>query len=113
MTSKGFPPAVLNLVRQRADGWCERCGLKRGYEFHHRRPRGMGGSKLADTNMTSNALFLCRDCHADIESERTAAINQGWLVSQNESPADIPVRYRGDWVYLDDLGNMQRVQGTL
>jgi 5-methylcytosine-specific restriction protein A len=113
VTSKGFSPAVLSAVRQRANGWCERCGLKRGYEFHHRRPRGMGGSKLANTNMTSNALMLCRDCHADIESERTAAINQGWLITQNHSPTDIPVYYRGAWVYLDDLGNLQPVQETL
>lgn len=113
MTSKGFPPAVLNLVRERAGGWCERCGLKRGYEFHHRRPRGMGGSRLDDTNVASNALLLDRDCHADIESERAEAINQGWLVTQNHPPIDIPVRYRGAWVYLDDLGGLKRIEQEL
>lgn len=109
----GFPAAVRGLVRQRADSFCEKCGLSRGYEFHHRRPRGMGGSRLEDTNVASNCLLLCRDCHANIESERAAAVNQGWLVTQTGCPADIPVRYRGAWVYLDDLGNLQPVQETL
>lgn len=113
MKQTGFPPGVRAAVRARADSWCERCGLKRGTEHHHRRPRGAGGSKRDDTNVPSNALLLCHDCHQDIESERTEAINQGWLVNQNHSPADIPVRYRGKWVYLDDLGNLQPVQDVI
>lgn len=113
MKQTGFPAGVRTAVRARADGYCERCGLKRGTETHHRRPRGAGGSKRDDTNVASNALLLCHDCHEDIESERTHAINQGWLVTQNHCPAGIPVYYRGDWVYLDDLGNVRRVQGEL
>jgi 5-methylcytosine-specific restriction protein A len=109
----GFSNEVRALVRARADGFCERCGLKRATEFHHRRPRGMGGTNRDDTNTASGCLHLCHDCHTDIESERTAAINQGWLVAQNHPPADIPVYYRGAWVYLDDVGGMQRVQETL
>lgn len=110
----GFPPGVRAAVRARSDAWCERCGRQRGTEYHHRRPRGMGGTNRADSNTASACLHLCADCHRDIESHRDTAINQGWLVTQNHSPADIPVLYRGAaWVYLDDLGNLQRVQETL
>lgn len=103
----GFSAAVRATIRQRADGWCEKCGVRRGIQAHHRRPRGMGGSKLDDTNTASNALLLCGDCHADIESNRDVAVNHGWLVTQQNNPVDIPVFYRGRTVLLDDLGNLR------
>lgn len=108
----GFSAAVRTTIRQRADGYCEKCGTRRGIQAHHRRPRGMGGSKLDDTNTASNALLLCGDCHADIESNRDTAINRGWLVPQHHNPADIPVFYRGTWVYLDDLGGLSEVDAN-
>lgn len=111
--STGFSTKVRSIVRQREDGWCARCGLSRATEFHHRRPRGMGGTQRQETNQPSGCLHLCHDCHSDIELERTEAINNGWLVAQHHPPADIPVKYRGQWVYLDDLGNLQPVQETL
>lgn len=109
----GFSAAVRTTIRQRSDGYCEKCGTRRGTQAHHRRPRGMGGSRLEDTNTASNALFLCHHCHLDIESRRDVAINHGWLVAQQNNPADIPVFYRGAWVYLDDLGNLQPIEEVI
>lgn len=109
----GFPATVRTMVRQRAGDLCEKCGIRRGVQVHHRRPRGMGGSQAVDTNIASNALLLCGECHAVVESNRTVAENNGWLVKQNHSPADIPVYYRGAWVYLDDAGGLHQVQNTL
>jgi 5-methylcytosine-specific restriction protein A len=109
----GFSAAVRTTIRQRADGWCERCGLQRGRDHHHRRPRGAGGSKRDDTNVASNAGFLCGSCHEWCESHRTDAINEGWLVKQHQTPIDIPVLYRGAWCFLDDLGNLRRVEEVI
>jgi 5-methylcytosine-specific restriction protein A len=109
----GFSAAVRTTIRQRADGYCEVCGRARGAEAHHRRPRGMGGTNREDTNTASAGLFLCRDCHRLIESYRNVAEVLGWLVPQNQPPADIPVMYRGAWVFLDELGNLQPIEEVI
>lgn len=109
----GFSAAVRTTIRQRADGWCERCGLQRGTEMHHRRTRGMGGSKQEDTNTASNALHLCSPCHTYITEHPRDAYNHGWSVLSHQNPADIPVEYRGDWVYLDSLGNLQPIEEVI
>lgn len=113
MKNTGFTAQVRGVVRQRADSYCERCGLHRGTEHHHRRPRGAGGTKREDTNLPSNAGLLCGDCHRWVESHRTDALNEGWLVRQHHTPADIPVQYRGTPVWLDDFGNLTPVEGVI
>jgi len=42
----GFPKKVRAIIEARAKGICERCQFTNvGLQIHHRRPRGMGGSK--------------------------------------------------------------------
>lgn len=108
----GFSPTVRRTIIERADRWCEVCGLYPGSEAHHRRPRGMGGTNRPETNQPSAGLWLCRGCHDEIESHRHNARANGWLVPQNQEPADVPVLYRGTWVRLDDLGNLHDVGGA-
>jgi 5-methylcytosine-specific restriction protein A len=94
----GFSAAVRTTIRQRADGYCERCGLQRGTEIHHRRPRGMGGTNRPETNAPSSGGLLCGDCHRWAESHRAAAMNHGWLVpanTTNPQTSPSPHRYRG------------------
>jgi 5-methylcytosine-specific restriction protein A len=102
----GFSSQVRAVVIERAQGYCERCGEKRGSEAHHRRARGAGGTRRPETNRPSNALWLCGGCHRFVESNRSYAYEQGWLVRQHDEPRDVPVSYRNTTVYLDDLGNM-------
>lgn len=102
----GFSPTVRAVIHERAQGYCERCGEKRGTEAHHRRPRGIGGTRRASTNKPSAGLWLCGGCHRFVESNRAYAYEQGWLVRQHHEPVDISVLYRGTLVYLDDRGNM-------
>jgi 5-methylcytosine-specific restriction enzyme A len=102
----GFTPAVRSIIVERSGGYCERGGRALGAEAHHRRPRGMGGTRRVETNLASNGLWLCHDCHRWTELNRTAALRGGWLVEQNEDPRRVPVLYRGAVVYLDDLGNL-------
>lgn len=102
----GFTPKVRRIIIDRADRYCERCGECLGEEIHHRRPRGSGGTKRESTNLPSNGLYLCRDCHSFCELKRDEARKCGWLLRQTQDPATVPVFYRGTWVVLDDLGNL-------
>jgi 5-methylcytosine-specific restriction protein A len=105
VSSTGFPLKVRVLIIERAQGMCERCGeAKPGMQVHHRRPRGMGGSRREDTNRASNGLYLCADCHAWVESYRTEARLHGLLLTQSEYPPDRFVQRRGDVVRLTDDG---------
>jgi len=101
----GFPKPVRDIINTRANNTCERCGLPAlVLQHHHRRPRGAGGSKAADTNVASNALVVHPGCHTAIEENRAAAIDAGWLVRQGQHPADVPVLRCGEWVLLDNYG---------
>lgn len=88
-------------VLERSCGRCERCGraLYPGWSCHHRRPRGMGGTKRIDAHSPANLAALCGSattgCHGEVESDRTAALKAGWLVRLNADPAAVPVRVHG------------------
>lgn len=107
MTRNTNPTArIRSIVRTRSGGICERCGGYQAVQQHHRRPRGMGGSRRPDTNTPSNLLDLCAHCHREVEADRIDSYVDGWLVRQADLPIDIPVRYRGELVLLDDCGGM-------
>jgi hypothetical protein len=84
--------AAQELVALRSRGACERCKLSVAVQFHHRLPRGAGGSaKNPLINVPSNLLHVCLTCHALFESEREEAYLSGWLVHRGHNPADVPV----------------------
>ncbi|MGW1675973.1 hypothetical protein [Saccharopolyspora sp. NPDC002376] len=90
---------------------CERCGCALGTNVHHRRPRGAGGSKDLATNLPSNLLLLCGSgttgCHGWIESHRSIAYRNGWLLHSWQTPIETPVRIHDHGlVLLDDIGGM-------
>lgn len=99
----GPTPAVRAIVVDRAAGCCELCGriLHDGYEwlephsFHHRQPRGAGGTSRPEVNSPSNLLLLCGTgvdgCHGFVEAHRRSAEQEGWLVRHGHDPADVPV----------------------
>lgn len=114
MKSLTFSSKVRALIEARAsdlpDGRsrCEviaSCSYGLKTQFHHRRPRGMGGSRRSDTNLAANGLAVCDACHAYIESERDVARENGWLVRQTRDPIDVVVLRRGVWVFLDNNGD--------
>lgn len=74
-------------------------------QIHHRRPRGMGGTKRLDSARPSNGVLLHARCHQIIESNRTKAFEDGYLVHQNQEPQSVPIRIRGRLFLLDDFGN--------
>lgn len=101
----GASPRVKAIVAQRSHGQCEKCGKVAASQLHHRRPRGMGGTRRASTNEASALLALCEPCHRFIETAaRDLSRSNGWLVRQNSDPLIMPVLYRGRRAWLDDDG---------
>ena len=112
--STGPSPAVRQLVWERDGGCCVRCGIYGGvhtfppHQIHHRRPRGMGGTRREDTNSPANLVLLCGGyCHRYIESDRLKGLETGYLVQQGHDPATTPIRYRGRWVLLTHDGQIK------
>jgi len=105
---------LTQLVLERDGGACVRCGIPiqgergRDWSIHHRRPRGMGGTRKPDS--PANLLTLCGSgatgCHGEVESHRADALKSGWLVSQWADPAATPVLvgHGARWVYLTEDG---------
>lgn len=107
----GPTAAQRRTVAERAGYRCELCGQTLGWldgpldgrgitwfaphSFHHRRPRGMGGTRRADSNEPQNLLLLCgtgtTGCHGRVEANRSASLGLGWLLRQDQDPAGVPV----------------------
>lgn len=103
-------PLVRELCFERDGEACVRCPPGRSrpaQNLHHRRPRAAGSSDRGSTNQPSNLICLCEPCHREVESRRTLAFDQGYLVRQGEEPQTAPVLYRGRWVLLSDAGHVE------
>lgn len=92
------------LTRNRAGGRCEVCGHAGPLEHAHRKSRAQGGGWEP-----SNALRLCRLCHAHSHAEPDWSMKRGLMVPRDGDPAEtpVPVRVWGimPWlVILDDEG---------
>lgn len=100
----GFPESVKRFVRARSGGICELDSCGPADHFHHRAPRGSGGSDLAWINGAANCLFVSWRCHYRIEMHRATSYENGWLVRRNgiETAAAVEVLYRGRRAFLVD-----------
>ncbi|OHU67425.1 hypothetical protein BKG87_22305 [Mycobacteroides chelonae] len=114
MKAGEFTAESKELMSQRCCGECEVCWpnvcMQTVEAYHHRRPRGRGGSRQESTSQPSNGLGICRGCHSFIETrERGRAIELGFIVSQWGEPAQVPVFYRHEfWALLGDDGSVIR-----
>lgn len=112
--------ATVDLVWKRDGGRCARCGIgltreDRGYTWslHHRRPRGMGGSRISWVNEAANLLVLCgtgtTGCHGWVEKNRGEARDLGWLVPVNAAytPHEVAVSYPDGLFWLTDYGTRE------
>lgn len=78
----------------RANFSCEFCGQYNSdslgmWSVHHRKPRGMGGTKSAEANSPLNLLLLCGSgvtgCHGYIESHREKGYESKVLLRQSDA----------------------------
>jgi len=91
MKNTGPSLKVRQLVIDRFRQSCLRCG-RYGQVIHHRRPRKRGGTKRPEINYPENLVWICNDCHDEIETNRDKSYRTGWLVKEGiEDPAEIPL----------------------
>lgn len=76
----------------------------------------MGGTTRPEANALTNLLLVCGSattgCHLRIESNRTWAYVQGYLVHQEHDPETTPVAYRGVLVFLNTDGTLTPIDTT-
>ena len=90
--------AVIDRDQRR----CVRCSAPM-VQIHHRRPRGMGGSRRDEAiNAPSNLVCLCASCHRWIEAHPAQSFEDGWRVRRAHDPRAIPLIVGDSEVYLDD-----------
>ena len=109
--------STVAAVLERAGYRCEPCGKTLGdnrgsdYSIHHRRARGMGGTRWFGCNLPSNLMAVCGSgttgCHGWIESHRAEAMAAGWLVSRYKDPFTVPVEIEGRLLWLTNNAGYQ------
>ena len=99
-------PKLRKLIEQR-DGHCYHCGTTEGLQVHHRKNRGMGGSKLLDT--PDNLIQVCAAWNFYMESDaEMASTARGW---NHKLPLweslELPVFDRSEfrWYFLSPDGD--------
>lgn len=110
--SQSVPEGVRAVVLARDGHRCARCGtscLNVPASVHHRRARGMGGTRDARSSDPRNLVLLCgtgtTGCHGWIESHRSAALDTGCLIrSYDELSRPLITRYGTRIVLTADGG---------
>jgi 5-methylcytosine-specific restriction enzyme A len=81
-----------------------------GWELHHRRPGGMGGTKRPDQDTLPNVVCLTTGSHRWAHAHPVEAGPAGLLLPPREcDPAAVPVRTWRGWVFLTADGGVQRL----
>lgn len=93
MGGSEFSKETRVSVLVRSSRLCEFCGgfTDRG-QFHHRKPRGMGGSRDETLSSPANCLYLHGKCHRWIETNREKSYERGFLVRRHLDPTLVAVR---------------------
>lgn len=105
-----FTTQIREAIWERSGGRCEMCGTPAANgQIHHRRPRGMGGSKDPLTGAITNGVLLHPNCHAKVESERSWAFDNGWLVQQRDEPELTPIMTWRGYLWLTPDGSYMDV----
>lgn len=96
------------IVKERSEGFCERCCRGTALTLHHRKKRSQGGGWTA-----ANCVMLCGHgtvgCHGWVEHNPDAAALTGWHVRPWDEPSEVRVLYRGsDWAYLLSDGKVYK-----
>ena len=94
---------------EKRDAYCVHCGLGNPYLVpHHRKNRGMGGSKQLDN--PANILLVCAEINGLMESDSKIAKmarDYGWKLQSWQDPLAVLVynAYNGKTYKLDDEYN--------
>jgi 5-methylcytosine-specific restriction protein A len=103
-----FTENARSEIISRAAGKCEKCDgiVRSGGQIHHRKARGMGGTKSLESRSLANGLYVHPSCHAWIESHRAEAYENGWLVHSWQASVEVPVMRGHQKVLLTEDGRV-------
>lgn len=91
------------IVDDRSDGFCEKCGTPGATDKAHRVARGVGGPWSP-----ANILDLCRACHAYHHKHPKDAYRGGWHLQAGSDPTTCPVWFHHEgtigYAYLNNDG---------
>lgn len=84
--------SIVELVVQRAAGYCEKCGrpASESMALHHRKLKSRGGK-----DAVANLIWVHHGCHNmstdSIHANPSFATEKGWMVSSWEEPDQAPM----------------------
>jgi len=103
---------VVELVKARANGYCEVCGKpeQASMALHHRKLKSRGGQ---DT--VSNLIRICHKCHnrgtKSIHMNPMDAESKGWMVGSWQEPEVAPFKKPdGAFVLLNNDGTETQIE---
>ena len=106
-----IPAKIRKLIEQR-DECCWHCGTHVDLVVHHRKNRGMGGSKLLDT--PDNLMLICALYNGAMEADAGVARSArqwGHKLPGWESTGNAVFQVGGGWWYLLPDGSKVRMPG--
>jgi hypothetical protein len=93
--------SIVELVIQRAAGYCEKCGgpASESMALHHRKLKSRGGK-----DAVANLMWVHHGCHNmasdSIHANPALAADKGWMVSSWDEPENAPLVLPGGRVVL-------------
>lgn len=103
-------PAMLKQLRAR-DPYCWHCGETNDLVPHHRRNKGMGGSKLGDT--FDNLIMVCALYNGAMESDaNTARDARAWgrkIASWDSTDRPVFDTVAWAWYVVDSEGGKREI----
>lgn len=103
---------IVDLVTQRAGGYCEKCGrpASDSMALHHRKLRSRGGK-----DSVCNLIYVHHGCHNldtdSIHARPSFATDKGWMVASWDDPAEAPMQMPdGQFVILLENGKITTLE---
>ncbi len=109
---KTIKQTIVNLVIQRAGGYCEKCGrpASESMALHHRKLKSRGGK-----DSVSNLMHVHHECHNlgtdSIHLRPGFAADKGWMVASWDEPETAPMELPdGRLVILQNDGKITELK---
>jgi hypothetical protein len=100
-----IPTKARQIVKERSNGQCSRCGAL-GYQIHHRLRRREGGHALGIL------VLLCSTCHKWAHGHPNEAKATGFIISVHDrEPEAVPIKTFMGWMLFDNDGGATFVEG--
>ena len=104
---------IVDIVLERASGYCECCGFPCGEPaLHHRKLKSQGGK-----DEPCNLIAVHHKCHNlgtdSIHLNPAKSVKMGWIVPSWADPSEFPLHMAdGSVVRLDNEGNYIEIEGV-